>query len=95
MSGIQNAQRAFTALNMTPCQGSVSAHRIEALCEGIPGVGALRVDADRGRVHVLYDGTLPTVEQVECALRVSGHNIRLLGERPSAPRRAPAAEGSA
>jgi hypothetical protein len=94
MAGIHNAQRAFAVLSLTPCDGSVSAHKIEALCAGIPGVGALRVDADRGRIHLLYDGTVAAVEQIERALRLPGHTIRLLGARPPAPHRAPAAEGS-
>jgi|GEM_PF-5047128 len=80
---LQNAQRAFVVLAMEPWGGAMVADRIKALCEIIPGVGALRVDADRGRIHVLYDGTDAAIEQVENAVRIPGHSIRRLGGGPA------------
>ena len=80
---IQDAQRAFVVLAMEPWGGVMAAARIKALCAAIPGVGALRVDADRGRIHVLYDGTDTAIEQVENAVRLPGHSIRRLGGGPA------------
>ncbi len=78
---IQNARRALAVLIMEPWGNDVAVARIKALCENIPGVGALRVDAGRGRIHVLYDGTTAAIEQVEDAVRLPGHSIRFLGGR--------------
>jgi hypothetical protein len=65
----------------------VSADTIHALCERIPGVGALRVDVDRGRLHILYDGTAQAVEQIEHALETLGHRVRTADVTPSSARR--------
>ena len=94
-SGIQDAQPVFAVLALERWGNSPSADRITALCEGIPGVEALRVDADRGRIHLLYDGTAAAIEQVENAVRISGHRIRLLGDRTASLPRARAGKGSA
>ena len=95
VTGTKESQRAFAVLAVEPWGGCVAADRIKALCAGIPGVGALRVDADRGRIHVLYDGTAAAIAQVENAVRIPGHSIRLLGNRPLAQPQALVAEGCA
>ncbi len=84
----RDTRRAFTVLTIAPCADPVSADTIHALCERIPGVGALHVDVDRGRLHVLYDGTVQAVEQIEQALGTLGHRIRTAEVTPSAVRRA-------
>ena len=56
-------------------------------------MGALRVDADRGRIHVLYDGTVAVIEQIEHAVQMLGYSIRYPEEIPSSSRCAEAAEG--
>lgn len=83
MSDVRKARQAFAVLRVTPCGGPESPGTIKSLCEGIPGVGALRVDRDRGTIHVLYDGTVSAIEQVQHALRVLGLRLRHPGERPS------------
>ena len=89
---VQYDQRTLAVLSVEPLGGSMEADRINALCEDIPGVGALWVDAARGRVHVLYDGTVEAIEQVENAVRISGHRIRFLGDKPLSQPAAPAGE---
>ncbi len=76
MSGIQNTHRAFAVLNIQTGCGSASPDTIKTRCEGIPGIGAVRIDADRGKIHILYDGTISAIEQVEHALQILGHTIR-------------------
>jgi hypothetical protein len=94
MSGIQDAQRAFTVLSITPCKASVSPDTIKTLCEEIQGVGAVRVDADRGKIHTLYDGSASAIEQLEHMLRMLGYSVRHPDERPSSFRSAHSAEGA-
>ena len=64
---------------MTPCESAASRGVIESLCAGIPGVRALRVDADHGRIHVLYDGTDAAIARVEKAVQMSGRHVQLIG----------------
>jgi hypothetical protein len=78
----QESQRTLAVLALEPRGGPMAAGRIQALCKNIPGVGALWVDSDRGRIHVLYDGTAAAIERVELAVQLPGHRIRLLGDRP-------------
>ena len=72
MSRSQETQQAFAVLSMAPGGGTVSPGIVKVLCEDIPGVEAVRVDADRGRIHVLYDGTGTAIEKVKQALRLLG-----------------------
>jgi len=80
VSATTESQQAFAVLAVEPWESPLAAARIKAMCEGIPGVRALRVDADRGRIHVLYDGTAAAIERVERSVRIPGHRIRRLGE---------------
>ena len=84
MPGAQDAHRALAVLAVEPRGGSLAANRIRILCAGIPGVGPLWVDSDRGRIHVLYDGTAAAIEKVENAVQIPGYRIHLLGDRPTA-----------
>lgn len=69
---MQDTQQALAVLRMDPGKGSVSPAIVKVLCEDIPGVEAVRVDAERGRIHVLYDGTGLVIKQVKQALRRFG-----------------------
>ena len=85
------SQRTLAVLCLTHCGPSVSPGTIKALCEGIPGVGALHVDVARSRIHVLYDGTATDIAEVMHAARLPGLDVRLLEDSPL---RAQTANGS-
>lgn len=72
MSRIQDAQPTLAVLSMVPGAGLPAPDAIRAACEDISGVNALRIDADRGRIHVLYDGSSSAIEQVASVLRDLG-----------------------
>lgn len=76
MSVIQNTRKAFAVLNIQTGRGSVSPDIIKTRCEGIPGIDAVLIDADRGKIHILYDGTISAIEQVEHTLQILDHTIR-------------------
>jgi len=77
------SRQAFAVLCLAPGGGSVSSGIVKVVCEDIHGVAALRVDAARGRIHVLYDGTAATIQQVEHALHMLGLCIRQPEEKLS------------
>lgn len=92
MSSIQAAPPAFAVLSMAPCAGPPVPGTIRGVCADIPGVSAIHFDTDRGKIHVLYDGSASVIEQVEHVLRKLGHNIRRHGNRRSSMRQAHTAE---
>lgn len=85
VSATTDAQQAFAVLAIEPWKRPLLTDTIRAMCEGIPGVGALRVDAARGRIHVLYDGTASAIERVVSAVQIPGHRVRGLAEDTRAP----------
>ena len=76
MSRTQDAQWAFAVLSMAPGAGLPAPGAIRAACEDIAGVNALRIDAERGRIHVLYDGSTSAIDQVASLLRQLGLDLR-------------------
>ena len=87
MSRIPDAQQAFTVLGLAPAERPSSPDAIRSACAGIPGVGALHVDADRGKLHVLYDGSPSTIEQLAHALAALQQDLRRAGpQTPPTPR---------
>lgn len=81
MTCTQETRRAFAVLSLAAGGSSVSSGTVKVACEDIPGVGSLRVDADRGRIHVLYDGTATTIARVEHALQMLGVRIQYSQKR--------------
>ena len=75
----------FAVLNMAPGGGSVPSGVVKGVCEDIPGVAAVRVDVDRGRIHVLYDGTGSAIDQIRQALGRLGLCIRPPENKPCIP----------
>lgn len=82
MPRLRGVQRAFAVLAVEPWEGAMAVDQVQASCNGIPGVGAVRVDGERGRIHVLYDGTAAAITRVANAVRTHGHRIRLFEDRP-------------
>jgi len=76
------SRQALAVLCMTPGGGFVSPGTVKGVCEDIPGIEAVRVDADRGRIHVLYDGTELAIGHVKQALCLLGLCIRHLEQKP-------------
>lgn len=65
--------QAFAVLRMMPPFGAVtSPAAIKVRLEGIPGVRAVRVDADRGKIHLLYDGTAAAMEMARSVVAAPG-----------------------
>ncbi|MCE9614454.1 MAG: heavy-metal-associated domain-containing protein [Lentisphaerae bacterium] len=78
----RSPQPAFAVLGMQPpCGGVEPPEDIKARLEAIPGVNAVRIDAERGKIHVLYDGTAAAINLVMNIVQKPGHPVRLFGGR--------------
>ena len=75
-SRTQDAQRAFAVLSMAPGAGLPAPDAITAVCEDIAGVNAVHIDAKRGKIHLLYDGSTSAIDQLASLLRQFGLEFR-------------------
>jgi hypothetical protein len=68
----ETARQVFAVLDLTVGMGFAATGAIQALSETIPGVGALHVDVARGKLLVLYDGSVAAIERLDQALCTLG-----------------------
>ncbi len=68
----ETVRQVFTVLDLAAGMGFAVTGAIQSLSKTIPGVGALHVDVARGKLLVLYDGSVEAIKQLDQALRTLG-----------------------
>lgn len=71
-SGPEKVRQVFAVFDLAGCKGFTETGAIQALSASIPGVVALHVDVARGKLLVIYDGSVATIKQLDQALCTLG-----------------------